>query len=193
MACEQQGPRTILIQPYGSANLTAIEAIKEVLENTYGSEVVVNPSLHIPRSAFVKIKTPRHRADTLIAQLKRNKPEGVDFVLGLTNKDISTTKYANFGMVKEPKSKYIDWGIFGLGYRPGPSSIVSTFRLQHKDKALFLSRLKKVCLHEVGHNMGLKHCKSNEVCVMRDAAETIRTIDRVGERLCLHCQSKIGI
>ena len=71
-----------------------------------------------------------------------------------TSEDISTTKYEH-GAIRKPESKYRDWGVFGLGYRPGPTSVVSTFRIGHKDQGVFMDRIKKITLHEIGHNIGL--------------------------------------
>ena len=82
--------------------------------------------------------------------------------------------------------------MFGLGYRPGPSCIVSTYRLKNTDQRKFIERLKKVAIHELGHNLGLDHCES-ELCVMRDAVETIKTIDRVDSRLCEQCRKRIDV
>ena len=108
----------------------------------------------------------------------------------LGHKNISTTKKNMFGGVKKPKSKYEDWGIFGLGYRPGPSCIVSTYRLGKKSKKRS-NRLVKITLHEIGHNMGLPHCDRDPNCVMRDAAESIKTVDQVSKDLCEFCRKDI--
>lgn len=125
--------------------------------------------------------------------MREEKPDSVDFIIGLTSKDISITKRDKRGNIKKPETKYADWGIFGLGFRPGPSCVVSIHRIQNPDKALFIERFKKICIHEIGHNMGLKHCDSDENCVMRDAAETIKTVDRVKLSLCTDCKLKIGL
>ena len=66
--------------------------------------------------------------DQLIKILKETKPDSLDFIIGLIDKDISTTKKDSKGHPLEPISKYQDWGVFGLGYRPGVSCIVSTYR-----------------------------------------------------------------
>jgi archaemetzincin len=50
--------------------------------------------------------------------------------------------------------------------------------------------MQKVAVHEVGHNRGLRHC-STRLCVMNDAAETVRTIDRVGLLLCEKCHERV--
>lgn len=52
-------------------------------------------------------------------------PDSLDYIIGLTDKDISTTKKAN-GKMLEPASKYKDLGIMGLGFCPGK---VVLFRL----------------------------------------------------------------
>mgnify|MGYP003601516182 FL=1 len=76
----------------------------------------------------------------------------------------------------------------GLGYCPGNSCVISTFRLKNKDKNLELSRLKKVVIHEFGHNLGLPHC-SDKHCVMTSAAEKISTIDNEKMELCVKCKN----
>ena len=79
----------------------------------------------------------------------------------------------------------------GLAYCPGKSCIVSTFRIQHKDKAVYFMRLKKVAVHEFDHNLGLKHCPDKR-CVMTDAVESVATIDKAQLKLCMSCQSKLN-
>ena len=78
----------------------------------------------------------------------------------------------------------------GLGYRPGNSCVVSTFRLKTTNKLLFYKRLEKVVLHELGHNLGLPHCE-NPKCVMTNAAEKISTVDNANALLCDACAKRI--
>lgn len=181
------------IQGLGEIDASMIDSIKVTIRDVYTfEEIVVFENKSIPRSAFVNIKTPRYRADTIIKILKEEKPENVDYVIGVLNEDISTTKRDANGNVLHPEYKYHDWGIFGLGYRPGASCVLSTFRLKTQDERKFMNRIKKVCMHEIGHNLGLKHCTSGEKCVMRDAAESIKTIDFVELQLCDACKSRIN-
>lgn len=185
-------PKVIGIQPLGEVDKVHCDSLREALSAIYNLRIVLLPSLKIPSDAFINVKSPRFRADSLIAFLREIQPDSIDYTVGIIAKDISTTKKDIRGNVKEPKARYNDWGIFGLGYRPGPSCIVSTFRLKKGNNGQFFSRLKKVGVHELGHNLGLKHCP-NKDCVMQDAAETIATVDAVKLNLCSECKIKVGL
>lgn len=179
------------IQPFDGFDPKLIDTIKVSLERTYHAKVVILPQMEIPKKSYVNIKTPRFRADSLIKELKLYKPDTIDYVLGLINSDISTTKRDKNGEIMVPLSRYLDWGVFGLGYQPGPSCIVSTFRIKTEDKKVYFIRLKKISIHEIGHNLGLQHCSSN-MCVMQDAVETIKTVDNVKMELCEKCKHKFN-
>lgn len=190
LGCTTNQNKHIGLQPYGSFDLKKADSIAQTLHKIYGFTVTILPPLEIPNSCFVNIKSPRYRADLLIKQLKKEIPDSLDYIMGLLNKDISTTKKDRFGNTLKPISKYEDWGVFGLGYRPGKSSVVSLYRYQNSKPEKLLERLKKICTHELGHNLGLAHCEDKN-CVMTDAAETIKTIDNVELALCKKCRGKI--
>ena len=182
--------KTFSVLPLEFNDKRYISDIAHAVTKTYGMSHIILEEQNLPESAFVNIKTPRYRADKLIAHLKSIKPDSVDYIIAFTSKDISTTKKDAYGRTLEPKSRYTDWGIFGLGYRPGPSCIVSGFRLKNSSKEQKLERYKKIAIHEIGHNLGLKHCP-NKKCVMTDACESVRTIDNVRMAVCQKCRSKI--
>jgi archaemetzincin len=143
------------------------------------------------KEAFTEVKSPRYRADKMINLQKKNKADSLDFVLGLTSKDISVTKKDKSGKIKTPTYKYADWGIMGLAYCPGNSCIVSTFRIQHSNPKIHFTRFKKVAVHEFGHNLGLPHCP-NKTCVMTDAVESVKTIDNAKLALCEKCKVQLN-
>lgn len=180
----------LAIQPLEQVSSDKIEVIKTGIKEQYGFRVVVLDRIAMPKNTFVNIKSPRYRADSLIRYLKANKPDSIGIIFGITEKDISTTKRDEDGAVKKPERRYTDFGIFGLGYRPGVSCVVSTFRLGKG--SILDSRLKKITLHEIGHNLGLKHCE-NKKCLMTDAVESIRTVDNASDELCVTCRIKLGI
>lgn len=183
--------RQIGIQPYGDIDPDIINSISDILKKTYETKVIVLDKKALPKSAFVNIKSPRYRADSLLIDLLKIRPDAIDIIIGITSKDISTTKKTSNGEIKKPESKYTDWGIFGLGYRPGKSCVISTFRLKHTASKTFESRVQKIAIHEIGHNLGLKHCETKK-CVMQDAVETINTVDLASIELCKKCVRKIN-
>jgi archaemetzincin len=146
------------IQPYGNFDKELLARLSEDIRDFYGMPVTVLESAELPEHAFIHVKSPRFRADSLLKHLRQIRPDTIDYILGLTVKDISTTKRDEKGNVKSPASKYEDFGIFGLGYCPGNASVVSTFRYKNVTGEKFYNRLLKICLHELGHNFGLKHC-----------------------------------
>ncbi|WP_366941751.1 hypothetical protein [uncultured Psychroserpens sp.] len=168
-----------------------IYSISEILKTSYNADIIILEKKELPKSAFIQIKSPRYKADSLLIDLLKIRPDSIDYALGITTKDISTTKRNPDGSIKTPESKYSDWGIFGLGYRPGKSCVISTFRLKHKKPKIFESRAQKIAVHEIGYNLGLSHCNHNE-CVMQDAVETILTVDSAGFELCENCRYDIN-
>lgn len=180
----------IAIQPLGNVSPQNIDAVRKALTDAYGAKIIVYASASMPQKAFVNIKTPRYRADVLIDYLKSIKPDSADYILGVTAYDISITKTNGIGGVKQPESRYKDFGIFGLGYKPGVSCVVSTFRLGNADSQLAFNRLAKITVHEIGHNLGLNHCPYKK-CVLTDAVEKISTIDNTTGKLCNACLHKI--
>ncbi|EAY30578.1 archaemetzincin [Microscilla marina] len=181
----------VAIQPFLGIDDASVKEVKKGIERYYGIQVTVLPLITLPPHAknthILKkyhLRLPvRYRADSLIAYLRRTKSNDFDYIIGLTNQDISVTKD------KKPKWLYTDWGIFGLGYLPGSSCIVSTFRLhRYANLQLMRTRLRKVAIHELGHNFGLDHCPSRQ-CVMQSARETMVTIDTEPESLCHNCKN----
>lgn len=180
------------LQPLGGFNQVLMDSIKSSLEKTYSCNVFILANKPLPQEAFVQIKTSRYRADSLLRFLLRIRPDSINYMMGLTMLDISTTKKDGSGRILKPESRYRDWGVFGLGFRPGYSCVISTYRIQHKDPRIFTDRLLKICVHEFGHNLGLHHCPSPG-CVMQDAVETIKTVDHGTRELCSFCRNKLNI
>lgn len=143
--------KVIVIQPFGSfSNLEAKLVYKEIQK--INPNVILRKNIPFPLNAYYKPRN-RYRADSILTFLSSK--VGKDSVLiGLSEKDISTTK-----------GKVIDWGVMGLGYRPGNACVISSYRLSKKNKT---EQFYKVALHELGHTEGLSHCKV-KTCLMRDA------------------------
>ncbi|RZJ72673.1 MAG: matrixin family metalloprotease [Flavobacterium sp.] len=180
----------VAIIPYEGISDKKVDLLRDAVAKYYGVNVKILKEEKLPKSAFINVKSPRYRADSIIAIQRREKPEHYDYVLGLTESDISTTKKDKNGKVLLPASRYKDFGIMGLAYCPGKSCIVSGYRLKHKNEEVHFGRFKKVAIHELGHNFGLPHCPDKK-CVMTDAVESIKTIDNANFDLCAKCKKAL--
>lgn len=143
--------KVIVIQPLGSFPSGLTQHVYKQLKKINPTTIIRQP-IALPAEAYYA-QRKRYRADSLIRYLGRH--IGSDtIVIGITDKDISTTKGA-----------VADWGVMGLGYCPGRSCVVSTYRLSQKDLP---TQFYKVAIHELGHTQGLPHC-AEKTCFMRDA------------------------
>lgn len=144
----------IYLQPFGQMDEILIENISQKLSDSLNGQINILPAISFPQNAYY---TPRKRfiADSIIKYLQ-NKAGSDKYFIGLTNTDIS--------IFDEGKG---NWGIMGLGYQPGNACVVSSFRLNTKNKKI-QERFYKVAVHELGHNFGLSHC-DNAGCYMMDA------------------------
>jgi archaemetzincin len=78
--------------------------------------------------------------------------------------------------------------------RPGKVCVISSFKLkQNANAKLLADRLQKVAIHEVGHNLGLYHCKKDPECLMNDAGGTIKQVDNEKFMFCENCKKLIGM
>ena len=141
----------ISIQPFSDISQDKVNYMANELKKVYSKVQVKQP---IPLPNYCKnYDKSRYRADSLIRYLKNRTPDGY-LTIGLTTRDISANK-----------GNDADFGIMGLGYRPGKSCVASLFRLHGTNK---LEKLYKVSIHELGHTNGLPHCPV-KTCLMRNA------------------------
>ena len=146
-----------------------------IVNNIYGglklicpNVILLNP-IEYPNNAYFKPRN-RYKADSLIDFLSSITPKQ-HIAIGLTNKDISTTK----GGIS-------DWGVMGLGFMPGNACVASTFRLDNNN---IMDQFFKIVIHELGHTQGLDHCE-NIHCYMRDAEGKNHTNQET--EFCLKCK-----
>lgn len=141
----------IEIQPFENISQQEINYVYNEIKKVYPN-VRINKAIPLPEFAYYTPRN-RYRADSLINYLNKITSAG-HITIGLTNKDISTTK-----------DSIQDWGVLGLGFCLGKSCVASTFRLSKSER---LMQLFKVSIHELGHTQGLQHCEI-KTCFMRDA------------------------
>jgi len=110
----------------------------------------------VPKEVYNQARRQYHSTHILANMMNVAKKLDVDIVLGVTTLDLYVPGL-NF--------------VFGEAYFPGNVAIISLCRLtpefygQSADKQLSYERAVKEAVHEVGHTLGLAHCK-NSSCVM---------------------------
>jgi archaemetzincin len=147
---KKQKPPAIRILPLGMTRPGQSERVEQQLKEVF-QDVAILPAQAMPKHARSKFR-PRWRADTLLTWIKKQVPAG-EVWIAVTMEDISHKKGSN-----------PDYGIMGLGYRPGKACIVSDARLHINREKGF----PKIVLHELGHTAGLDHCPDKS-CNMQDA------------------------
>jgi archaemetzincin len=170
----------VALQPLGGVDAAFVAKAKEAITIAFNAEVTVLPDEKLPAEAWYAARG-RHRAEKILDWLDAHTDAKYAKVVGLTQKDISTTK-----------DDVYDWGIFGLGSLGGRPCVISTFRLKRNATPLKLAgRLEKVVVHEVGHTLGLPHCETKG-CIMQDAKGTIKTVDAETLEFCAACRARLN-
>ena len=79
--------------------------------------------------------------------------------------------------------------VFGLASVEHGCALVATPRLRSSDNTVYMQRLVKESIHEVGHVLGLAHC-SNEYCVMH-FSNTLADTDLKDSSFCARCWARL--
>jgi archaemetzincin len=171
--------RRIGIEPIDFADARQLRFLQGQLATFFHCPVYVL-SLTAKPPAFLDLsKGERYSADSVLRWLSGRRPDSLSILVGVTGNDIFTNK----------PNKPV-WGILGLGNCPGTACVVSDARFAGSAPEKYRHRLRTLVIHEIGHNLGLPHCKSPH-CIMNDANEQIATVDSSGDDYCAACRRRL--
>jgi len=158
--------------------------ILEWLRNEMGdclmATVRTMPSIPVPVESF-EARRNQYYSTKILKEMLGNVPQDALKLLGVTDKDLCI-----------PILTYV----FGEAQVGGTAAVVSLARLRQEhyglapDRPLLLERLRKECLHELGHTFGLVHCPLRE-CVMH-LSNTVVDVDTRGGNFCTGCQTVVA-
>ena len=157
----------------------ALLAIAKALRETYAKEVEIEISSNLVGEEFFNPGRGQYDAWKIV-QYYRKILHDEAYTLLVTDKDLYAAGL-NF--------------VFGLAWRG--VAVISSCRLRQEfygyppDRELFLERIVKEAVHEVGHLHGLTHCKDKS-CVMAFSNSILDT-DRKTHKLCKRCLRKLRL
>lgn len=167
------------IVPLGDVPKKVLEELKNQLTSTFSKETILLKNLLLPTYAYNK-KRKQYYSSLILDKLKEIKNKGYERILGITDVDLYVPTL-NF--------------VFGEADLLEGVCVISIFRLPQEfyklppDENLFLERIKKEAIHELGHTYGLIHCQYSR-CVMH-FSNSISDTDAKLPNFCPKCFRKL--
>ena len=169
--------RVVQIVPMGLSDAGLMMALAGALERSFPFSCRIGTDEKMPVDALDGMRGQYHATRVLEHLVASDRT--AFRILGVTSFDIFT-----------PILQYI----FGEAMLEGRAALVSTYRLgtvpfegvvpcRH---AVFVDRVIKEGIHELGHTFGLTHCDDHN-CVMT-ASLTVGDIDEKSTQMCYYCQ-----
>ena len=188
--------KIIALQPLGNYDTNQLTTVSKEIADFFNTRVLILQPTAAPRSFYSLsndyfTSNNKYSADSLIQFLSKFINDTIVKIVGVTHANIYTLYKHKTQVNKKQSILYEPKSIFGLGYIGGNTSIVSDYRIQSNDKDLFDNRLKKVILHELGHNLGLPHC-SVDSCLMSETNGDIGKLNKSGGDYCKKCRRKLN-
>jgi archaemetzincin len=170
----------IAFQPFNNYDELMLNDLALTIRDFYNKQTIILKPIEIP-GHFYNTTIRQYSADSLIMLLSKLRNDTIVEVVGLTHSPIFTIK-------KNDLMSYYDENIFGMGYQPGNTCVVSDLKFSSSYKSLYYQRLQKVIIHEIGHNLGLSHCQ-NEKCIMSEKNGNTISLDNSGYDYCQKCRN----
>jgi archaemetzincin len=165
----------IRVVPVGEVESQVLEHIRSALQEAFIRECRLGEGLPKPEYAY----NPRRGQYSANEILQRLRLDGANRVLGVVDLDLYVPEL-NF--------------VFGLADPFGGGAAIALSRLRQefyglpKDRILFLQRVVKEAVHELGHTYQLNHCADRR-CVMA-FSNSLADTDYKSPVFCEKCQSK---
>lgn len=172
-------PEKIKIISFGYFEKKYLGEIFHEIENEFSMPVVIREG-HLDLSDFFDPTRKQYDANKLLKEIETKYAHERKKTLGICNVDLFIP---------------ILTFIYGQAFLNGTCGITSAYRLTNEryglkpDEKIFVDRLRKEVIHELGHTFGLYHC-INPVCVMRSSTY-VEDIDQKSWSFCANCKEEL--
>ena len=167
--------RHIILCPIGFIERGVLDRIAMSMEHRCHVAGAVFNGMENPAYAYDRGRG-QYNSKLILKHLSKCCPDDGLMFMGVTHVDLFV-----------PILKYV----YGLAEIEGRCAVISTHRLRPEyygeppDPSLFLARLEKTALHEMGHCLGLTHCRDRR-CVMYSSTHIEHT-DSKNTDFCPTC------
>jgi archaemetzincin len=171
----------VAILPLGSVESEPLQEVCLAIEKNLGLECTLMPQEEIPHQAFDGSRS-QYFSYIILEALSRNERLKGHLVLAVTEVDLRTSIFSF---------------VFGEAQVKGRCAIVSLNRLREEkygrnpDPAIEHFRLRKEALHEIGHVLGLIHCR--DACCVMYRSTTLSDTDYKRDNFCSQCRRLLDL
>lgn len=181
--------KIIALQPLDNYDTEQLHFISTEIGSFYKRKVIILDPITIPSTFRLSKDVELYSADSILNMISGILNNEIMEVVGITHKRIYILKKET-NKTNDPFFDYSVSPVFGFGDFPGNCSVISDYMFKTEDTTLFKHRLRVVIIHEMGHNLGLDHCKFNQ-CIMSDQNGNLFFLDKCGNDYCNKCKSKL--
>lgn len=167
----------IQVVPVGLKDSTVLEYLVNLVSNRFDVEVEIGKNL--PIETFRRNEARGQYLSTSILEILSIQRSSSEYVLlGVADIDLYVNSF-NF--------------VFGEADPTNRVAVISVMRLRQSfyglqnNNRLFLERAGKEAVHELGHVLGLRHCR-NPMCVMF-FSNSLADTDRKEDDFCRKCRN----
>jgi archaemetzincin len=159
--------------PFGTLDSLAVSILGAHIQAVLGLLTDIQSARTEPDFAYMPVRN-QYDASKILKSLSLE-TEGAPLKLGVTQGDLSI-----------PILTYV----FGESQLGGKAAVISLHRLFDVDRQVIYLRAAKIGVHEVGHLLGLEHCREAS-CLMR-FSKHLDQLDRLPLRFCSSCDFEIS-
>jgi archaemetzincin len=159
--------------PFGRADELALSVVAANIQAILGLPTHIRPYRPDPEGAYMAARR-QYDAIKILSSLGEEK-DGALFKLGVLQNDLCI-----------PILTYV----YGESQLGGHAAVISFSRLYHIDGRVTCERGAKIGLHEVGHLLGLEHCRESG-CLMRFSKQ-LAQLDLLPLRFCPACEYELA-